>query len=253
MAASDRESEAAREMKVRLRAEAESPFSKVRNLFCWFTVASASVAGFISFSRIIAFNAGIRNTQPLSETVPNLAIDAACVAAALYFLKVDDDAEKSRIRRITRGASMAALPVRALDPSSGQRAPMTLSAFRRAKPVILVAGSAAVAEECVATIAASELAAAGTDASVMVVPVCLEGNYEPSVEDLPDCVALPSPSSRSQWRDFFAAELETANGQGIDALGRGLVLSVKTNGKIARRSVGIPQWMPLANELASIR
>ena len=105
-----------------------------------------------------------------------------------------------------------------------------------------------------ATIAASELAAAGMDAKVVVVPVCLEGNYEPSsVEDLPDCVALPSPSSRGQWRDFFEAELETANGQGIDALGRGLVLSVKTNGKIARRSVGIPSWVPLANELASIR
>jgi hypothetical protein len=157
---SDPES-AAKEMKVRLRAEAESPFSKVRNLFCWFTVASASVAGFISFSRIIAINAGIRNTQPLSETVPNLAIDVACVAVALWFLKVDDDAEKSRIKRITRGASMASLPVRAIDPASGTRAAMTLSDFRRSKPVILVAGSAAVCEEVLTSLASSKKWLAG--------------------------------------------------------------------------------------------
>jgi hypothetical protein len=253
MSSSDQnEAAKAKEMRVRLRAEAESPFSKVRNLFCWFTVASASVAAFISLTRIIAFNAGISGTQPLSETVPNLAIDVTSVAIALWFLKVDDDAEKSRIRRITRGSAMAALPVRAFDAVTKQRAAMTLSDFRRSKPVILVAGNAAVAEECVTSIAASGLGAE-VDAKVLVVPVCLEGEFEPVTTELPNCVALPSPASLGKWRDFFADELKTADGQGIDALARGLVLSVKTNGKIARRSVGIPMWVPLANELASIR
>ena len=87
----------------------------------------------------------------------------------------------------------------------------------------------------------------------MVVPGCLEGSFEPPTTDLPGCVALTGVASLPKWRDFFEDELATAKGQGIDALARGLVLSVKTNGKIARRSVGIPMWVPLANELASIR
>ena len=100
---------------------------------------------------------------------------------------------------------------------------------------------------------------------VVVIPVPMSGQWTPLLSSgeseadgasltLPGCIGVPPSTALPIWRDFVTPEFETAQGQGLkDAMERGLVLSVKKNGKIARRTVGVPRWAPLADELASVK
>lgn len=193
--------------------------------------------------------------QPLEETVPNLLIDLGVVAGSVWVLQRDRQAEASRVERISRGATLAQLTARCFDPVAGARRTTPMSEFRRSKSVILVAGTPAVAEEVIRALSepslASKLSLLG---GVVVIPVCLRGEVEVDEADLPDCVGLPTAAALRDWRQYFAKELEGAEAQGIsEAVERGIVLSLKKNGKIARRSIGIPNWASLVSELASVK
>merc|ERR1712232_1181705 len=50
------------------------------------------------------------------------------------------------------------------------------------------------------------------------------------------------PTGSNAWGDYLESEIETARTQGYDVLKQGITLMVKKNGKILRRTTGLPSF-----------
>ena len=89
--------------KVKMTVETRSPFRQGRIFFLYpSTIAGAGIAAYVAVTRLAAGMGGFRtDTVPLNDA-GNLLIDAAIVAAAVYFLRGDlksreDDLEAIRV------------------------------------------------------------------------------------------------------------------------------------------------------------
>jgi len=53
---------------------------------------------------------------------------------------------------------------------------------------------------------------------------------------------LAFPRAFASWSEYLQPEIETATKQGFDVLNKGFTITVKKNGRILRRTTGLPQW-----------
>jgi Low psii accumulation1 / Rep27 len=245
---------------VRLREEAESPFRKVR-YFLYLNLAGGALTSFlISSARIAAALSGV-NTDLMDESVRNAAIDAAGLVAVAYFYNRDRVAEESRLKRATRGAELARLPVRAskrLLEAAGEEEQRgagtfttTLASFRRQrgieKRVVIAAAGADTIRRVLRE--AKELQSDLASNDLIVVPVVLPRGVAPTLaegEDLESTltnVALPVTAAmgggNSAWSVLLEEEASEAISQGVNIEEEGFCVVLKKNGRVGQRTRGI--------------
>ena len=96
---------------VRLREEAESPFRRVR-FFLYFSLGGGALTSlFLSLARIAAASSGI-NPDLLQESVFNAGVDVAGLVVLAVLFQRDLAQQESRLKRATKGASLAKLAIR---------------------------------------------------------------------------------------------------------------------------------------------
>ena len=113
----------------RLREEVEAPFAKVR-LFVWpALMAGAAIATYFAGTSLLAEAVGAR--EPAPDSLVNLGVDLAAVAAIGTVWRRDLRARDSRLKRLSAGAAMAALRVELGGDAAGVLPLADLSAGRK--------------------------------------------------------------------------------------------------------------------------
>lgn len=234
---------------VRLRAEAESPFVKVRYFFYLNAAGGAFTSLAISLARIAAALGGV-NTDLMDESLRNAAIDIAGLAVVAVLWRRDQEAEQSRLKRASKGAEIAKLTVRASKQLMGDVEDGTfttsLASLRRGRGiekrvVIAAAGSEKIAQ----VLRDAEALRDEMDMNdLVIVPVVMPRGVAPEITPDPStplapCVALPVTVAGTSWRDFVLEEADEAIKQGVNVEEDGICVILKKNGRVGQRTKGI--------------
>jgi len=233
---------------VRLRAEAESPFVKVRYFFYINAAGGAFTSLAISVARIAAALAGV-NTDLMEESLRNAAVDIAGLVVVAFLWRRDAAAEQSRLKRATKGAELAKLTVRASKSLLGDVESGTfttpLSSLRSGRGIEKRVVIAAAAADKIADVLqeAKKLQEEITLNDLIVVPVVMPRGVAPETgggneSDLIPCIALPVAVGTS-WKDYIEEEAAEAVKQGVNVEKDGFCIVLKKNGKVGQRTKGI--------------
>lgn len=232
---------------VRLREEAESPFRKVR-YFIYLNIAGGALTSLlISAARIAAAASGV-NTDLMDESVRNAIIDTVGLVAVGYFYRQDQVAEESRLKRATKGAELAKLPVRAskgllMDGETGTFT-TTLSSFRRQRGIEKRVVIAAAGKDRIQQVLqeAKELQGDLAVNDLVVVPVVMPQGVSPilSEAELESLANIATPVTvGNTWRVLLDDEASEAISQGVDIETEGFCVVLKKNGRVGQRTKGI--------------
>lgn len=256
-------------VKQRLREEVESPFRTVRLFFFGSSTGSAFVALYFSLLSLLkAYTGGFSDAPPMDTALQNVGINLAALGICGYLTYRDWQAGETNLRRIARGGALAKLVVTSKDSLA-----TPLAQYRRKQRVLICAGGKDYIQTLCRSLNADQRADENTipqalyNSEVMVVPVLLQGdgtqvgdttacwkettptesdrNFNVSKSD--DVVAFPR--GPSQWADYLESEVETAQSQGFNVLDKGFIILVKKNGKILRRTTGLPPWYQLVGTM----
>jgi Low psii accumulation1 / Rep27 len=232
---------------VRLRAEAESPFVKVRYFFYLNGAGGAFTSLAISIARIAAAATGV-NTDLMDESLRNAAIDITGLVVIWFLWQRDASAEQSRLKRATKGAELAKLTVRASkkllgDVESGSFT-TPLSSLRQGrgieKRVVIAAAGSKKIEQVL--LQAKQLQEEISLNDLLIVPVVMPRGVAPESGDddseWASCVALPVAVG-SSWKDYVEEEAAEAIKQGVDVETDGICIILKKNGRVGQRTKGI--------------
>ena len=247
---------------VRLREEAESPFRKVR-FFLYLTLGGGAMTSLLlSVTRIAAASSGI-NADLMQESLINAGVDFAGLVVLGFFFQRDSQAQETRLKRATKGASLAKLAIRvhkgiqdplfAADSDNSNSSPgddpqkntftsLTLADLRRdrgieKRVVIAAAGKDKIQQVLEET---KTYASALEMSDLLVVPVVMPMATAPEIVDispLPTCVALPV--GNSAWRTVLEDESQSALQQDVDIETEGFCVILKKNGRVGQRTRGI--------------
>lgn len=256
--------------KQRLREEIESPFRNVRLFFFGSSAGSAFVA--LYFSALATLKAGMggyADAAPLDESLRNVGINSAGVVVCAALALREWRAGERNLKRIAKGGALAALGL--TTASTNER--RTVADYRRGSRVLLAVGGdeyvRAVARSLNAEGNRSPEAVAGAD--LLVVPVVLEGDdaadlrvgdartvwrtteqvegVDHDLDVTRSDAVVAFPIGTRDWDDYLESELEQATKQGFDCLTKGFTITVKKNGKILRRTTGLPRWDELVGAM----
>mmetsp|Transcript_5607 Transcript_5607/g.16701 ORF Transcript_5607/g.16701 Transcript_5607/m.16701 type:complete len:285 (+) Transcript_5607:100-954(+) len=228
-------------MNLRLREELEAPFRKVRMTIYGASAASAAVGGFIAGSRIIAALTGVSGVQPLSETVPNVAIDLGVIVGAVLLYRQETKAGERRLERIARGAAVAGLNVQI---SNGKV--IKIGDLQNSRRVLIVGGS----EEQVTAVLkdGAKFQSRLLDRELVVVPIVfdkrvsfaeLKGEWEGQV--------IAEALQLNAWREWAEEEAKRARTVDIE---KGLFMTIiRKDGKVGARSAQAISWERLLVDL----
>lgn len=238
-------------LQTRLREETEAPFRKARMFVYAGSAASAGVGAFIAGLRVIAALAGVSGVQPLAETIPNIAIDLGVVGACALLLRFEKKAGEKRLERMSRGARLASL--RAKEGRDGKV--KRLSEWRGQSRVIIVAGNADKVRETMegAAVVSAEL----VRYNLVVVPLVVDGDTADAGDALDgnSSIIMPyvaKPYARDEWLKWYELEKDVVKtnlrAKEVDLF----VLIVRLDGKVGARSVGVPMFKRLIEEVSKL-
>jgi hypothetical protein len=269
-------------VKQRLREEVESPFRKVRFALFAGSTGSALVACYFSaLNTIKALAGGYADAMPLEEALTSDAINVGALVLCGYLAYREYQTGEANLARISRGGKLASLVVEpaasvsALDQvTKGTTKRRRLVEYRRNSRVLIAAGGKEYISKLALSLTSDQLSDSNTIAErlvatdVIVVPVLLVSdgrNGKVVVGDTRECwnnqveagptdrnfdidranSVLAFPRGNPQWTEYLESDINTAKGQGFDVLTKGITLTVKKNGRILRRSTGLPPWPEL--------
>lgn len=256
-------------VKQRLREEVESPFRTVRLFFFGSSTGSALVALYFSLLSLLkSYTGGYSDALPLNEALQNVGINIAAVVVCAAITYRDWQAGESNLKRIAKGGALAKLVV-----SSKNSVATPLADYRRKQRILIAAGGKEYIETMCRSLNSDQLSDTNTipealyNSEVVVVPVLLQGDGT-QVGDTVTCWkdttpgegdrnfdisksehVVAFPRGTTQWADYLESEVETAKSQGFDVLEKGFIILVKKNGKILRRTTGLPPWNQLVGTM----
>merc|ERR1719231_843754 len=253
-----------------LRAEAETPFLKVRLFFLAGLLVSAGLSFLTTLPAIIAVSSGVRKGD-MTELGTNLAINAGGIVGIGALIKRDLDNQKARLERIVKGGALAALPLKIISKETGTPLIMKLSDLRRdrgiEKRVVIVAAPRELLKTSIDSSISLSRDLNGND--LLVVPLQIdEANSQGEIlinfdnylinevfntrgEERDDkrCMHLGFPVEVKKWNDVLQKELNNALKQSKDALDKGVTIVIKKNGKVGSRRLGVPIWEQLTDDV----
>ena len=256
-------------VKQRLREEVESPFRKVRLVFFGSSAGSALTALYFSaLNTIKAIQGGYADTPPLDECLTNDAINlgGAIVLGYLAFREYQNG--QANLERIAQGGRLAALPITLANGGGRKR----VKDYRRFSRIIISAGGPEYIARLCRSLTADQLQDTNIlpekleEVDIVVIPVALsgitkiadtqevwknveagEGDRNMDVTRANDILAFPLDNAA--WAEYLQSEVDTAVGQGFDVLEKGVTIIVKKNGRILRRSTGLPPFGDLISTM----
>lgn len=244
---------------IRLREEVESPFRKVRFVLYLNLLGGAAVSLAVSGARIAAALSGV-NTNLMQESITNAIIDIIGIVVIGYFYKQDQDAQESRLKRATKGASLANLQIRGsasllsgaasdidlnnIDRNKlvGKTAVVPIKSFRRGRGIEKRIVIAIASKEKINAVLeqTKEVADSLVANDLILVPVVTPQFTAPLGIDNElmemDCVALPAGGN---WMSVLTDETDQAREQGVDVEKEGVCIVLKKNGRVGTRTKGI--------------
>lgn len=253
-----------------LRAEAETPFLKVRLFFLGSLLVSAGLSFLTTLPAIIAVSSGVRRGD-MTELGTNLAINSGGIVVIGALIKRDLDNQKARLERIAKGGALAALPLKIVSKETGTPLIVKLSDLRRdrgiEKRVVIVAAP----RELLKTSIDSSISLSGdlNGNDLLVVPLIIdEANSQGEIlvsfdnyllneifdsrgeeRDDKKSTHLGLPVEVKKWNDVLQKELNNALKQSKDALSMGATIVIKKNGKVGSRRLGVPIWEQLTEDV----
>jgi hypothetical protein len=247
-----------------LKEETEAPFRKVRLFILAGLGASAALAAFLSFTSLLAVNAGVREGD-MNTLVQNLAVNIGGIPVIGFLIKRDLDAQRALLQRIQKGGALAGLRLKL--PFQGEDIVVKLSDLRRDrgidKRVVIIA---APRDQIVSSLSSSFSQSKNLVANdLVIVPLVISSSNDLNLLaiDLPDLYSeeekreytddtirhIAIPVAARQWNDVLKKELEVAIGQQTDALAKGVTIVIKKNGKVGSRRFGVPIWEALIGDV----
>lgn len=254
-----------------MRSEAaDFGFSKT-GAFLYITLTiGASISLFFALPRYVASFFGIKSrVMPVSgSNEADIALGILAAGFFGYLAKQEWDTESTAEQRMTEAELVSKLVVDVTDPvqeSVQLRNLRQSSAGEEGKRrVVLCLGNQQFCEACIDAAAPSAQAVA--EAGFLMIPVPLAANAgedasidrnalatisgrtaEASWNLLRSRLALPkvTASDWGDWDEFCDGEVRRAREQQLDPT-QGLVVLVRTNGRIGQRIKGSPDWAAMA-------
>ena len=258
-------------LKQRLREEIDSPFRKVRVAFFSASFASALIALYFSaLSTIKAVAGGFSDAIPLDEALTSDAINLTAVIACGLLVYRDYKAGQENLEKLARAGKLASLVVEPAAPSASNKRLLELKSYRRASRVLIAAGGKEYISALARSMTADQLKDTNiipeklAEVDVVLVPVLLEkknqnivvGDTRSFWKEGVEAVSendrnfdinrannvVSFPQGPNAWFDYLKSDIDTASTQGFDVLEKGITLTVKKNGKILRRTTGLPPF-----------
>ena len=251
-------------LRFKLLEEQAQPFRRLRQFLYIAAGGSAGIGSFVSGSRVIAALTGVQGVQPLSETVPNTAINLGVVAVSVALWIWEDKRGKGLLDKITERSGarqqLAALPVELSDGETSD-----LRGLRDRYRVIILAGTAAEVTRAINLAGRQGEELARLD--VLVVPYFTDladdsegwrAMRDSSVSGTWDAW-LARPRDLAAFSDWLAAEraraAEAAGNPDPAAAASDRLLRVfviRRDGKIGARTVGPPAWPKLVAQIRAL-
>jgi hypothetical protein len=251
------------DLRFKLLEEQAQPFRRFRQFLYIAAGGSAGIGSFVSGSRIIAALTGVQGVQPLSETLPNTAINLGVVAVSTALWIWEDRRGQGLLDKITERSGvrqqLASLPV---ELSNGEAS--DLRGLRGRYRVILLAGTAAEVTRAINLAGRQGPELARLD--VLLVPF-----FTDLADDSEGWRAMRDGSPSGTWdpwlarpqdRAAFAAWLAAERAQAADpaaaaaaAAGEDRLLRVfviRRDGKVGARTVGPPAWPKLVTQIRAL-
>ena len=254
------------DLRFRLLEEQAQPFRRLRQFLYIAAGGSAGIGSFVSVSRVVAALTGVQGVQPLSETVPNTAINLGVIAASEGLWIWEEKRGKGLLDKITERSGvrqqLAALPVELFDGEKSD-----LRGLRDRYRVIILAGTASEVTRAINLAGRQGDELARLD--VLVVPY-----FTDLADDSDGWRAMREGSQSGTWdrwlarpRDLsvFAAWLAAERAQAAEAAGgpdpaaataatdRLLrVFVIRRDGKVGARTVGPPAWPKLVAQIRAL-
>ena len=226
-----------------LRAEAESPFRKVRTFLFAGLLAAAALGTLVTATSILAGKTD-------DSLYQNLAINVGGILGLALLLKNDAAAEQKQLKRISQGGKLANLRVQ-LSSFSGQLEEtqiMKLADFRQqrgfSRNLIVIIGPKEAVEQSIKT--SLPLSKALVTNQCLLIPLILDAStMQLSALTASSVTAAAQahvglPVGLVGWTDVMGQELQMALKQNADAMEKGITILVKMNGKVGKRKMGVP-------------
>lgn len=227
-------------LRTRLREETEAPFRKARMFVYGGSAISAGVGAFIATLRVIAALVGVSGTQPLSETVPNVAVNLGVIGLCALLLRFETKAGERRLDRMSRGARIGSLRIE----DSATRQVLQLKDLRGRSRIVLVAGTGKKVQEAMST--AEDIKDSLAQSNLVIVPFITDSN-----EETQRAMRFwrMRPYSEAGWGKWYQTEREVIKARLGAKAEEVLVIIVRLDGKVGARSVGSPMWLKLIEEI----
>jgi len=252
-------------LKQRLREEIDSPFRKVRLAFFGASFGSALIALYFSaLNTIKASVGGFSDAMPLEEALTSDAINLGAVIVCGLITYRDYKAGEANLEKLARAGKLASLVV---EPASSGKY-LELKSYRRNNRVLIAAGGKEYISSLALSLTSDQLKDRNIlpekleEVDVTIVPVLLEEqNSKLVVGDTKSFWNEVTPSETDRnfdrtkannvisypirpnaWLDYLNFDIKTASKQGFDVANKGITILVKKNGKILRRSTGLPSF-----------
>lgn len=210
---------------------------------------SAGVGAFIAGSRVVAGLVGVEGVQPLSETLPNVAVDLGVIGACVALLRIEQKAGQRRLERITRGAQLAKLRV----AGSGEQGIRPMKSLRWERRVVIVAGKSAKVLQALYDAYTRSERLEKLDVQVVPVFTDMDSVQEGRLELPPEGAYRASIYDRKAWREWLDVELQVAKrALGADAVEEVYVTVVRMDGRVGARAAGAPDFDKLLDDIARL-
>lgn len=165
------------------------------------------------------------------------------IGICALLLRLELKAGERRLDRMSRGARIGSLRIE----DSATRQVLQLKELRGRTRVVLVAGTAEKVLEAMTN--AEEIKENLSQSNLLIVPFIVDSR---EITEISMRSWRMRPYITDEWRKWYEGEKEVLKARIGSKAGEVLVVIVRFDGKVGARSVGVPMWIRLIEEVKKL-